>query len=92
MIAQGEAWLPQQAKPVRGDGHVACTGEQIMYFDGQPLPAKLYRRDLFTPGDTVSGPALIVEYTSATVLPPGCAANVDGYSNLVIAIPEEAAA
>jgi N-methylhydantoinase A len=63
-----------------------------MYFDGQPISANLYRRDLLTPGDVIAGPAMIVEYTSATVLPPGCVASVDGYSNLVITIPEEAGA
>jgi N-methylhydantoinase A len=60
-----------------------------MYFDGKSTQAKLYRRDLLTPGDTIQGPALIVEYTSATVLPPNGTASVDGFSNLVITIPEE---
>jgi N-methylhydantoinase A len=92
MIAQGEPWLPQQAMPIPGDGHAACLGEQVMYLDGQPMPAKLYRRDLLTPGDIIHGPAMIVEYTSATVLPPACHANVDGYANLVISIPKEAIA
>jgi N-methylhydantoinase A len=32
---------------------------------------------------------MITEYTSATVLPPGCSARVDGFGNLVIAIAEE---
>jgi hypothetical protein len=30
---------------------------------------------------------MITEYTSATVLPPGCIAQVDGFGNLVISIP-----
>ncbi len=89
MTAQGEPWLPQQAAIIPGDGQTACTGEQLMHFDGKSIPAKLYRRDLLTPGDSIQGPALIVEYTSATVLPPGCIARVDCYSNLVISIPEE---
>ena len=90
MIAQDEPWLPQQITPARSDGHAACTGEQIMHFDGGRVRAKLYRRDLLTPGDTVHGPAMIVEYTSATVLPPDCVAHVDGYSNLIVSIPAEA--
>jgi hypothetical protein len=32
---------------------------------------------------------MIAEYTSATILPPGCHASVDGFSNLVITLPEE---
>jgi hypothetical protein len=33
---------------------------------------------------------MITEYTSATVLPPGCYAQIDGYRNIVITIPGEA--
>jgi N-methylhydantoinase A len=90
MTAASEPWLPQQASP--GNGHAASTGQQVMYFDGQPHAAKLYNRELLTPGATIEGPALIVEYTSATVLPPNCTASVDGFSNLVITIPEETGA
>jgi N-methylhydantoinase A len=92
IVAHGEPWLPQQAGMIPGNANAACTGEQPMYFDGQPHAATLYRRDLLTPGATLQGPALIVEYTSATVLPPGCTATVDGFSNLLITIPEEAGA
>jgi N-methylhydantoinase A len=35
---------------------------------------------------------MITEYTSATVLPPGCHAQVDGFGNLVIAIALEESA
>jgi N-methylhydantoinase A len=33
---------------------------------------------------------MITEYTSATALPPGCVAQLDGYGNLLITIGEEA--
>jgi hypothetical protein len=33
---------------------------------------------------------MITEYTSATVVPGGCCARVDGYGNLVIAMEERA--
>jgi N-methylhydantoinase A len=36
------------------------------------------------PGDAVHGPALITEYTSATLLPPGCRAIVDPFLNLIV--------
>jgi N-methylhydantoinase A/oxoprolinase/acetone carboxylase beta subunit len=38
----------------------------------------------------IRGPAIITEYTSATVLPPGSATHVDGYRNLVISVEESA--
>jgi N-methylhydantoinase A len=89
MIAKGRPWLPQQTDPIPGNGQQACTGEQVIHFDGKPVPSKLFRRDLLTPGDSMPGPGMIVEYTSATVLLPNCHAYVDGFSNLIVTVPEE---
>jgi N-methylhydantoinase A len=44
----------------------------------------LYRRERLVPGDVVEGPAMITEYTSATIVPPGARATVDSFENLVI--------
>jgi N-methylhydantoinase A len=33
---------------------------------------------------------MITEYTAATLLPPECAARVDGFGNLIIDVGEEA--
>jgi len=52
------------------------------------MPTRLYRRDGLRSGDAIVGPAMITEYTSATALPPGCRAEIDGYGNIVIAIGE----
>jgi N-methylhydantoinase A/oxoprolinase/acetone carboxylase beta subunit len=38
----------------------------------------------------MSGPALVIEYSSTTVLPPGCDLRVDGYGALVIDVATEA--
>jgi hypothetical protein len=35
---------------------------------------------------------MITEYTAATLLPPECAAEVDGFGNLAIAVDGEAGA
>jgi len=37
------------------------------------------------------GPAMITEYTAATLLPPGCLARVDGLGNLAIDVGQSAA-
>jgi N-methylhydantoinase A len=88
-IAKGETYHPPQSKLVRGEGAVARYAERPIYFDGRTQLAKLYRRELLQPGDELRGPALITEYTSATVLPPGCNARVDSLRNLVISIDGE---
>jgi N-methylhydantoinase A len=86
MTARGEPYIPQKRELRPGDGARACYAEREIHFDGAFLPSRLYDREQLVPGDTVCGPAMITEYTSATVLPPGCSAAVDGYANLVITI------
>jgi N-methylhydantoinase A len=91
MIAAGEPYSPAQQEPVAGDGSAASYAVREVYFDGSFIPTALYRRDALTPGDRVHGPAMITEYTSATVLPPGCDALVDSFGNLVITVAQETA-
>ena len=50
------------------------------------MPARLYSREGLKPGERILGPAMITEYTAATVLPPGASALVDGFGNLVISV------
>ncbi len=91
MVAAGESYSPAHREPVPGDGKAACYAEREVFFDGKFIPSRLYRRDGLVPGDTIHGPAMITEYTSATVLPPDCRAQVDGLGNLVITFTQESA-
>jgi N-methylhydantoinase A/oxoprolinase/acetone carboxylase beta subunit len=45
---------------------------------------RVYDRSRLEPGNTVAGPALVIDPESTTFLPPGYAAHVDGFLNLVI--------
>jgi N-methylhydantoinase A len=92
MIAPGEPYLPPETELIRGDGSDADDGQRKIFFDGVSHASRLYRREALVPGDVIHGPALITEYTSATVLPPGCYAQVDGFQNLVITVAWEAGA
>ena len=92
MVAAGEPYTPQRRELVPGDGSAACYAEREVYFDGQPQSTRFYRRDQLVPGDAIQGPAMITEYTAATLLPPGAAATIDGYGNIVIAVGEEGSA
>jgi N-methylhydantoinase A len=89
MIAAGESYAPAYREPVPGDGSAACYAQRPVHFAGEFLPARHYRREGLMSGDSIPGPAMITEYTSATALPPGCCAQVDGFGNLVISIAEE---
>jgi N-methylhydantoinase A len=90
MITAGESYAPPQQELVPGDGSAGRYAIRDVYFDGSFLPTHLYRREQLRPGDNITGPAMITEYTSATVLPPDGSAHVDNLGNLVITFMEEA--
>jgi N-methylhydantoinase A len=89
MTEPAEPYTPPRSEPIPGDGRAALYGERPIYFDGAFLRSGIYRREGLVSGDSIDGPAMITEYTSATVLPPGCRATVDAFGNLVIAVGEE---
>jgi N-methylhydantoinase A len=89
MVAAGEPYEPPRSEPVRGDGSAACYAEREVFFDGSFLNSRFYRRDGLRPGDVLRGPAMITEYTAATVLPPGSSAQVDAFGNLVVTLAGE---
>jgi N-methylhydantoinase A len=53
-------------------------------FDGGAGPVPVYSRAHLAPGTMVSGPAIVWEYGSTTILPPGFDLSVDQWENLVI--------
>jgi 5-oxoprolinase (ATP-hydrolysing) len=50
----------------------------------RPSPGNLFDRDHLSPGDTVSGPALIIDPTATTVVEAGWRAEVDAFGNLIL--------
>jgi N-methylhydantoinase A len=86
MVSAAEAFEPV-AQPLReGDGSHALIGTRPVYFEGRFQETRAYGRELLRPGDTFAGPAIVSEYSSATVLPPGDVLRVDGLGNLVIEV------
>jgi N-methylhydantoinase A len=49
-----------------------------------PVETKVYSRERLGSGDRIIGPAVIEEYTSATVVPPGFAVQVDEIGNILL--------
>ncbi len=62
----------------------ALFGEQKFIYSQKTYKAKLYKRPLLKTGNTVLGPALIVDDEATTLLPPAWRLTVDGYLNLII--------
>jgi N-methylhydantoinase A len=79
-----EPYAPTPEPTQTGDGQQALRGHQQTYFDTTWHTTPIYDRDKLSPGDALIGPALIAEYTSATILPPGAHLTVDALHNLII--------
>jgi N-methylhydantoinase A len=55
-----------------------------VWFGGKPLRTPIYKREYLPPGARLRGPAVIVEYSSTTVIPPDFKCYADEYMNLVL--------
>src|SRR6266850_5934357 len=83
--------LVPQAKlsPAKATGRrvdEAKTGERKVYFGKQHgvLDCQIYARGLLEPGQEISGPAVIEQLDTTTVIHPEQPATVDDYRNLIV--------
>lgn len=86
MVSASEPFEPERKPLSRGDGRQALTGRRRVYFNGKYQDTPVYDREALVAGDSFCGPAMITEYSSATVLPPGDRLEVDALGNLVIGV------
>lgn len=86
LVAAAELFeMPSQ--PARtGDGSQALVGRRQVYFHPQFVETRFYERAALCAGDVIVGPAMISEYSSATLLPPGDILRVDVFGNLLIEV------
>jgi N-methylhydantoinase A/oxoprolinase/acetone carboxylase beta subunit len=49
------------------------------------VPTRFYERSALKAGNRLTGPAIVNQYDSTTVIPPGISAHVDRFGNIVIA-------
>jgi N-methylhydantoinase A len=86
MIAATEQ-IPAARKEMRsGDGRNAMVKEKPIYFENRWVSGRVYDRARMQPGDRFDGPAVIVEYSATTFVPPGCNLYADEYENLIIEV------
>jgi N-methylhydantoinase A len=62
---------------------VPAPGRRRVYFDGSFVDAGVHRRADLRPGDSFPGPAVVEQYDSTTLLPPGFRMRVDAWGNLI---------
>lgn len=69
-------------KKIVRDAHI---GKRDVFFDDETaIETSIIDRERLAYGNVVEGPAIIVEYTSTTIVPPGWVCEVDACKNLVI--------
>jgi N-methylhydantoinase A len=86
MVAGSVPFDPARKALVRGDGQRAITAQRSVYFDGKFYDTPVYARQALVAGDSFHGPAIVTEYSSATILPPGDTLHVDALDNLMIEV------
>ena len=80
--------LPREARGP-ATAAAAVVGRQAVWFAGGPLAADLYDRQRLRAGQRFAGPAVVYQYDTTTLVPPGWQAAVDERLNLIVE-PERA--
>ena len=85
-VAQGQATLADAPAVAEGspDPADAATGSQMVFMDGEDMPATIYDRTLLKSGNAIEGPAIVVEMDSTTVILPDHTGTVDKLGNILI--------
>jgi 5-oxoprolinase (ATP-hydrolysing) len=83
-----EELRPAELEAGDGDPAQARTLEREVVFDvaggAERRLTPFYERELLRAGDLIEGPAVIEQYDSTTVVPPGLAAEIDRFGNILI--------
>ena len=73
-----------------GSAHDALRYERDAWFrvggELKQVPTRFYDRTALKAGNELEGPAIVNQYDSTTVVPPGLTARIDRFGNVVIAI------
>ena len=66
------------------DASAAVLSEHRMICEGSSHTGVLVDRERLEPGNAFGGPALVVEYSTTTVVPPDALCRVDRFGNLIL--------
>ena len=84
MVVPAERPIPEPEMPAGKSAKGAQTGDARVVFAKGTFDTPLYLRERLHCGNRLRGPALVLQMDSTTVVPPGWAAEVDAWKNLVI--------
>jgi N-methylhydantoinase A len=85
-VATGDLPKPElpEADPGGQDASGAIVEQGEILFEGDRRPTPIYDRGRLTAGHRLTGPAIVTEFDSTTVVLPGYEAEVDRYLNILI--------
>ena len=75
---------PELPRLDRSNGKAEPCETRLVYFNNEKIEAQIFKRSHLTCGHKISGPALVEEEASVTVISPGINAMVDDFGNLLI--------
>jgi len=82
---------PASPKKVRrADAREAIIGRQRMLFGGRWGSGLVLDRERLLPGAGMRGPAIVVEISATTVVPPDFRFHIDGHGNLLLSLTDSA--
>jgi N-methylhydantoinase A len=86
MVAASEPInFPRRSPGTSRSDHAVLKKKKVM-FGNEWMETKVFDRSLLLPGNSFVGPAIVHEYSATTLVPPGCKATVDSFSNLIIEV------
>jgi N-methylhydantoinase A len=80
----GRTAKPKFPKARRAQGKPVTVQVLPVWLEGKRVKARIYDRSTLTYGHVISGPAIIGEYTSTTLVPAGFRCKIDPWLNLVM--------
>jgi 5-oxoprolinase (ATP-hydrolysing) len=87
-IGRVDELRPPELEQGDGDPSRARTLEREVVFDVDGRAERhltpFYERELLRAGDRLTGPAIVEQYDTTTVVPPGLVAEIDGHGNIVV--------
>jgi N-methylhydantoinase A len=86
VVALGKAANVGAEEITRGDGNPAAAKmrDHELWMDGKAQAGAIYDRAKLRSGDTIKGPAIVIEMDSTTLIHAGHVATVDTYGNILI--------